>query len=147
MARRADVLTAVVEGTTAYSVRVRVSDDPNGLDGACTCPVGDGGGFCKHCVAAALAWLEQRERRQGAAEAERLGRWLETLAARAAYAAFVSSPSLEAWRRLKRLRRPPGPGPRSAAMGWRISSAWHPHASSEPRTHVTRGSASLQPTS
>jgi uncharacterized Zn finger protein len=79
LARRADVLTAVVEGTEAYSVRVRVSDDPNGLDGACTCPVGEGGGFCKHCVAAGLVWLERRDRRRGGAEAERLRRWLDAL--------------------------------------------------------------------
>lgn len=38
--RGADVLTASVEGTETYSVRVRVTDDPSALDRVCSCPVG-----------------------------------------------------------------------------------------------------------
>lgn len=56
--RRVDVdgttVSATVEGARAYRVRLQVTR--RGLDGQCTCPRG---GFCKHCVAAALAWLEQ----------------------------------------------------------------------------------------
>lgn len=29
------------------------------LDYSCDCPVGSDGAFCKHCVAAALAWLNR----------------------------------------------------------------------------------------
>ncbi|MGH3693113.1 MAG: SWIM zinc finger family protein [Pseudonocardiaceae bacterium] len=49
-------VTAVVEGTSAYRVRLTVTR--TGLDGACTCPYGSEGVFCKHCVATALAWLD-----------------------------------------------------------------------------------------
>ncbi len=49
-------VTAVVEGTSAYRVRLAVTR--TGLDGTCNCPYGSEGVFCKHCVAAALAWLD-----------------------------------------------------------------------------------------
>ncbi|MGH3588365.1 MAG: SWIM zinc finger family protein, partial [Pseudonocardia sp.] len=49
-------VTAVVDGTSAYRVRLAVTRA--GLDGTCTCPYGSEGVFCKHCVAAALAWLD-----------------------------------------------------------------------------------------
>jgi len=32
------------------------------LEGSCSCPVGKSGGFCKHCVAAGLAWLEEQKK-------------------------------------------------------------------------------------
>ena len=47
-------VTATVAGGDRY--RVRLSLDSGGeLDGACTCPVGAEGRFCKHCVAVALS--------------------------------------------------------------------------------------------
>lgn len=45
---------AMVRGTHAYRVRLWVEGDGLGHD--CTCPVGEDGEFCKHCVAVGLAW-------------------------------------------------------------------------------------------
>ncbi|ONI70922.1 hypothetical protein ALI144C_51060 [Actinosynnema sp. ALI-1.44] len=50
-------VTATVDGTRTYRVRLDVT--PKGLSGRCSCPYGADGVFCKHCVAASLAWLEQ----------------------------------------------------------------------------------------
>lgn len=50
------VIAARVRGTQSYRVRLWV--DKNGLDYSCTCPVGNEGEFCKHCVAVGLAWLD-----------------------------------------------------------------------------------------
>lgn len=49
------VLTARVEGSEAY--RVRLFRQGTKLDFDCTCPMGNELRFCKHCVAAGLAWL------------------------------------------------------------------------------------------
>jgi uncharacterized Zn finger protein len=46
---------AVVRGNQDYTVTL--TSDGGVLDYSCDCPVGSDGGFCKHCVAAALAWL------------------------------------------------------------------------------------------
>ena len=51
-------ITATVYGTYQYRVKLWDADDSLGYD--CDCPVGQEGDFCKHCVATALAWLEQR---------------------------------------------------------------------------------------
>lgn len=51
------IVTARVVGTHEYRVKLRAADD--GLRYSCTCPLGVDGEFCKHCVAAGLAWLEQ----------------------------------------------------------------------------------------
>ncbi|WP_285708477.1 DUF6880 family protein [Microtetraspora sp. NBRC 16547] len=48
-------VTATVDGTRTYRVRLRVT--AAGLDGECSCPYGADGMFCKHCVATGLAWL------------------------------------------------------------------------------------------
>lgn len=48
--------TATVDGTSVYRVRLEIT--AAGLDGECSCPYGQDGMFCKHCVAAALTWLE-----------------------------------------------------------------------------------------
>jgi uncharacterized Zn finger protein len=48
-------LTATVQGTEDYSVDIFVCG--GALEYDCTCPVGGDGAFCKHCVAAGLAWL------------------------------------------------------------------------------------------
>ncbi len=52
-------VTAKVMGTHTYTVKLRQTDD--GLDHSCTCPMGDDGAFCKHCVAAGLAWIESAD--------------------------------------------------------------------------------------
>jgi uncharacterized Zn finger protein len=45
-------VTATVRGNRAYRIRLWVEDgDPSF---ACNCPVGEEGGFCKHCVAVAI---------------------------------------------------------------------------------------------
>ncbi|MRR52874.1 MAG: hypothetical protein EG825_18545, partial [Rhodocyclaceae bacterium] len=54
----ADGVRAVVSGTQDYTVRL--SSDEGILDYNCDCPYGSDGTFCKHCVAAALAWLNRR---------------------------------------------------------------------------------------
>ncbi|MGH3863271.1 SWIM zinc finger family protein [Actinokineospora sp.] len=50
------VVTAVVDGGSAY--RVRLSVTAAGLEANCSCPREDEGDFCEHCVAVALAWLD-----------------------------------------------------------------------------------------
>ena len=52
-----DSLSARVVGTETY--RVRLSCKNSRINYACSCPVGDDGNFCKHCVAVGLAWLNQ----------------------------------------------------------------------------------------
>lgn len=53
----AEGVRAVVRGTQNYTVRL--SSDEGILDYNCDCPYGCDGAFCKHCVAAALAWLNR----------------------------------------------------------------------------------------
>jgi len=48
-------LNAIVSGAQAYRVRLRIEEDD--LSYSCSCPLGEDLEFCKHCVAAALAWL------------------------------------------------------------------------------------------
>jgi uncharacterized Zn finger protein len=48
---------AVVRGNQDYTVMLAA--DEGVLDYSCDCPVGSDGTFCKHCVAAALAWLKR----------------------------------------------------------------------------------------
>ncbi|MHC4715549.1 MAG: SWIM zinc finger family protein [Planctomycetota bacterium] len=45
-----------VSGTTDYRVRLWV--EGSAVDGECSCPMGDDGVFCKHCVAVGLAYLD-----------------------------------------------------------------------------------------
>jgi len=45
---------ALVRGTERYRVSLRPTD--RGLDWECDCPAAEDGSFCKHLVAAALAW-------------------------------------------------------------------------------------------
>lgn len=53
----ANGIRAVVCGTLDYTV-ILFADQAT-LDYSCDCPVGSEGAFCKHCVAAALAWLNR----------------------------------------------------------------------------------------
>ena len=48
-------LFATVQGTDKYGVTLFV--EGNDLAFECTCPMGAEGAFCRHCVAAGLAWL------------------------------------------------------------------------------------------
>lgn len=50
-ARSADVVAATVRGSMPY--RVELSREPK-VFWSCTCPVGEDGDFCKHCVAVAI---------------------------------------------------------------------------------------------
>ncbi len=52
---RDGAITAAVRGSHRYSVTLRA--EGGGLAYNCTCPLGGDGIFCKHCVAAGLAWL------------------------------------------------------------------------------------------
>ena len=54
-----EMVRAKVRGTHSYLVKLWVEND--GISYDCTCPVGDSGDFCKHCVAVGLAWLEGRK--------------------------------------------------------------------------------------
>ncbi len=54
---KADRIHAVVRGNRDYTVNL--SSDDGILDYACDCPQGADGAFCKHCVAAGLAWLNR----------------------------------------------------------------------------------------
>ena len=51
-----DTIEAMVRGTDPYSVRI--SAVHGRIVGLCPCPMGEGGAFCKHCVALSLAWVE-----------------------------------------------------------------------------------------
>ncbi|HJX90251.1 MAG TPA: SWIM zinc finger family protein [Pyrinomonadaceae bacterium] len=55
----ADSVSARVVGTDTY--RVRLSCEKSRINYSCTCPVGEDGNFCKHCVAVGLAWLDQEK--------------------------------------------------------------------------------------
>ena len=50
-----DAIKARVLGSDEYRVELRPAR--GALAASCTCPVGDEGEFCKHAVAAGLAWL------------------------------------------------------------------------------------------
>ncbi len=53
--------SAVVRGNRDYTVTLAA--DEGVLDYACDCPAGADGSFCKHCVAASLAWLDRATER------------------------------------------------------------------------------------
>ena len=52
-----DALSAKVTGSYTYTVRLWEED--YGIEYDCTCPQGEDGNFCKHCVAVGLAWLAE----------------------------------------------------------------------------------------
>jgi len=53
--RDRDALAATVSGTYDYQVKLWV--EQGRLEYSCSCPVGERGEFCKHCVAVALDWM------------------------------------------------------------------------------------------
>ena len=75
-------ITACVYGSSKYRVCLAFGDEV--LSGSCTCPYGQEGFFCKHCVAVGLAVLEMGEDLPVLIEATRAERqalesWLESL--------------------------------------------------------------------
>jgi uncharacterized Zn finger protein len=58
LAHDGEVLVAEVVGSRRYRVRLWVEGGE--LAHACTCPVGEDGRFCKHCVAVGLTWVDAR---------------------------------------------------------------------------------------
>ncbi len=56
----ASAVRATVRGTRVYDVTFAVEGGQ--LEYACTCPRASDGDFCKHCVAAALAWAARAQR-------------------------------------------------------------------------------------
>jgi len=50
-----NIITAKVSGSRNYKVKLQMHDDQ--IEGACTCPMGDMGVFCKHCVAVGLTYI------------------------------------------------------------------------------------------
>ncbi|GGK28829.1 hypothetical protein GCM10010124_21940 [Pilimelia terevasa] len=70
---------ARVRGTSTYTVEL--SGCPDLLDGACRCPYGAEGAFCKHCVAVGLALLDGvvPEPAEPTADPAALRSWLRTL--------------------------------------------------------------------
>lgn len=68
----ANGVRAVVRGNRDYAVTL--SADEGVLDYSCDCAQGAEGAFCKHCAAAALAWLERNPKsakRKGGAKRKR----------------------------------------------------------------------------
>jgi uncharacterized Zn finger protein len=57
VAREKASIAGVVVGEIAYAVRLWVKD--SSLAYSCSCPQGQEGNFCKHCVALSFAWLAQ----------------------------------------------------------------------------------------
>ena len=55
----AERVNATVQGADSYAVELQAGEGR--LRFACSCPVGTDGAFCKHCVAVALSWLEDRD--------------------------------------------------------------------------------------
>ena len=54
--RDGDRIDATVSGTRDYRVVLRLKNGK--LDGECSCPMGEDGVFCKHCVAVGLTYLD-----------------------------------------------------------------------------------------
>lgn len=54
-----DMLSAKVAGS--YSYAVKLWEEDGGIEYECSCPQGEDGNFCKHCVAVGLAWLAENK--------------------------------------------------------------------------------------
>lgn len=57
LAQYEERITAEVHGTETYQVQFWLEEED--LISRCTCPLGVGGLFCKHCVAVGLAWIAE----------------------------------------------------------------------------------------
>lgn len=75
------IVSARVRGSEWYDVELRV--EPVGLRGRCSCPVGQDGLFCKHCVATGIAWIVDTalasDERRGAGSPEAMREYLDGL--------------------------------------------------------------------
>ncbi|MFF1295281.1 MULTISPECIES: SWIM zinc finger domain-containing protein [unclassified Streptomyces] len=76
-------ITASVHGTERYEVELSL-EGPQGATGACDCPYGLEGNFCKHLVALGLTVLAQqralpRQRESARSRARNLDAWLSAL--------------------------------------------------------------------
>jgi superfamily II DNA or RNA helicase len=69
ISEHAGMVTAGVRGTKSYEVRLWAERGDLGYD--CTCPLGEDGTFCKHCVAVGLAWLAEANPAAHAAHIDR----------------------------------------------------------------------------
>ncbi|MGF1538344.1 MAG: SWIM zinc finger domain-containing protein [Elainellaceae cyanobacterium] len=67
LAQYGDRIVAEVAGTMPYQVQLWLEDET--LNSRCSCPLGVDGLFCKHCVAVALAWIDEPPAYQPAADA------------------------------------------------------------------------------
>lgn len=65
--RTGDSIRATVLGSSLYSVRIWLISGQ--ISYSCDCPVGNDGEFCKHLVAASLAWLADEGKNKKAARA------------------------------------------------------------------------------
>lgn len=63
LAAHEGTITAKVHGALEY--RVKLAVEAGDIDYSCSCPVGSEGEFCKHCVAAGLAWLNEAHPEEG----------------------------------------------------------------------------------
>jgi uncharacterized Zn finger protein len=63
------VVAAKVHGSGEY--RVKLWSERGQIGYSCSCPVGDDGEFCKHCVAVGLAWIAERKPSRPAKKATR----------------------------------------------------------------------------
>lgn len=74
--RDGNCLDGPVAGTSTYRVELRFTDGE--MTGACDCPVGERGAFCKHCVAVALVAAEAESGQARPLAADRLRDHLES---------------------------------------------------------------------
>lgn len=58
LAEHRGTIAARVQGTRLYRAKLWV--EAGDVHYSCTCPIGQDGVFCKHCVAIGLAWLDQK---------------------------------------------------------------------------------------
>jgi uncharacterized Zn finger protein len=58
-----EIIVSTVMGSQDYRVKLWIESEE--LAHSCSCPIGDEGAFCKHCVAVGLAWLAGADERAG----------------------------------------------------------------------------------
>lgn len=58
-----DMISAKVAGS--YSYAVKLWEEDGGIEYECSCPHGEEGNFCKHCIAVGLAWLAENKSESG----------------------------------------------------------------------------------
>lgn len=85
-----DKVTASVRGTDEYIVVLNIGGNAP-VSGACDCPYGKEGFFCKHCVAVGLAYLRTRS------TARRKARTTASAASAASSAAKPRSGGVQSW--------------------------------------------------